>query len=62
MWSIGRLLGSLMLLGGCSGTGGGTDACGPWRPVLVSRADVLSDGTARQVLAHNETGRQLCGW
>jgi hypothetical protein len=51
-----------MLLGGCSGTGGGTDACGPWRPVLVSRADVLSDGTARQVLAHNETGRQLCGW
>lgn len=55
-------LASLTLLAGCSGTGGGIDPCGAWRPILVSRADVLTDGSARQILAHNETGRRLCGW
>lgn len=60
-WIVGWL-GILTLLGGCSAIGGGTDACGPWRPILVSRGDVLTDGTARQLLAHNEAGRALCGW
>jgi len=59
---IAMLLATLLLLGGCAETGSGTDACGPWRPILVSRGDVLTDGTARQILAHNETGRRLCGW
>lgn len=35
------------------------DWAAPTRP---SRADQLTDGTARQILAHNETGAQLCGW
>lgn len=55
-------LGTLLLLSGCSGTGGGTDPCGPWRPILVSRADSLTDPTVRAILAHNQTGRRLCGW
>lgn len=56
------LLASLTLLAGCSGTGGGTSACAGWRPILVSRADVLTQGTAQQILTHNEAGRALCGW
>jgi hypothetical protein len=29
---------------------------------FISKADVLTDGTARQILAHDETGAKLCGW
>jgi hypothetical protein len=61
MKSIATCLGILLLLSGCA-PGSGTDACGPWKPIYVSRHDVLTDGTARQVLAHNETGRRICGW
>jgi hypothetical protein len=31
-------------------------------PIRPSRADQLTDGTARQILIHNETGARLCGW
>jgi hypothetical protein len=31
-------------------------------PIRPSRADVLSPDTARQILAHNETGARICGW
>jgi len=60
-WRWTWLAGLTLLLTSCA-TGGGTDPCGPWRPILVSRADVLTTETARQVLAHNEAGRRLCGW
>jgi hypothetical protein len=30
------------------------------RPIYVAEADVLTDGTARQVLAHNRTWAALC--
>ena len=46
----------------CAGTGAGPDACGPWRPIFVDAGDVLSAATARDILAHNLTGRRLCGW
>jgi hypothetical protein len=58
----GLLLASLTLLGACAQSGAGTSACSGWKPIYVSRADVLTDGTARAILAHNETGRALCGW
>ncbi len=29
-------------------------------PILISKNDVLSDGTARQILAHNETWKSFC--
>lgn len=60
-WSV-LSLASLLLLSGCGTSGGGTDPCLPWAPIYVSRADVMSDGTARAILAHNETGARLCGW
>lgn len=31
-------------------------------PIRPSRADVLTDGTLEQIVAHNETGQELCGW
>lgn len=55
-------LACLMLLSGCASGGAGIDACGPWRPILVSRSDVLTENTARQILAHNEAGARLCRW
>ena len=50
-----------MLLASCSATGPVTsEFCAIADPITVSRADVLSDHTARQVLAHNETWARLC--
>lgn len=37
-------------------------ACATWRPILIGQEDVLSRETAEQILAHNLTGRRLCGW
>lgn len=31
-------------------------------PIRPSQSDVLTTATARQILAHNETGERLCGW
>jgi hypothetical protein len=64
-----------MLLGGCATSGVNPEGATPqvktriidtgcdWtRPILVNGADVLSDATARQILAHNEAGAKHCGW
>jgi kynureninase len=37
-------------------------ACLAFKPIYVSKSDVLTDGTARAILAHNETGAKKCGW
>ena len=31
-------------------------------PIRPSRADVLTDETLKQIVAHNEIGARLCGW
>lgn len=52
-----------VLLSGCAGNGAGIDSgCGWVRPIYVGRADVLTEETAQQLLAHNEAGGRLCGW
>lgn len=38
------------------------DFCGTAAPIFVSKADVITDRTARRILEHNLTGRKLCGW
>lgn len=53
---------SLSLLAGCARNGAAPDVCGPWRAIYVSKADVLTEDTARGLLAHNRTGAALCGW
>ena len=63
MKSTVMLAGCLILLASCAGTGSGpTDACGPWRPILVGSGDTLTRPTAEAVLSHNVTGSRLCGW
>lgn len=37
-------------------------ACDWTKPILVSKTDILSDDTARQILAHNLAGVKNCGW
>lgn len=37
-------------------------ACDWARPIYVSKTDVLSDDTARAILAHNMAGAKNCGW
>jgi hypothetical protein len=52
-----------ILLASCANTGAGpNDGCAGWRAIYVASADVLTDGTARQVLAHNGTGRARGCW
>lgn len=50
-----------LLLSAC-GTNGVVinDYCILFSPIRVSRADVLTDGTARQILAQNETWGRVC--
>ncbi|WP_245641414.1 hypothetical protein [Paraburkholderia bannensis] len=36
--------------------------CDWTKPILVSKTDILSDDTARQILAHNLAGVKNCGW
>lgn len=32
------------------------------KPIFVSKADVLTDDTAKAILAHNKAGAARCGW
>lgn len=53
-----------LLLTACAGTGPATEVidagCYWTAPIYVSRDDVLTDETAKQVLAHNETWAARC--
>ncbi|MBU9378693.1 hypothetical protein KTE93_01060 [Burkholderia gladioli] len=37
-------------------------ACSWTKPIYLDKSDVLSDATARAVLAHNQAGAKECGW
>ena len=49
----------VLLLSACASTGSFCDVSDPIRP---SSQDVLSEGTARQILTHNQFGARICGW
>lgn len=54
---------TVLLLNGCVTSGQGTDLGCTWaKPIYVSRLDQFTDGTARQIQEHNETGAERCGW
>jgi hypothetical protein len=38
-----------------------SNGCEWVRPIYVSKTDVLSDGTARAILAHDLAWKQVCG-
>ena len=51
-----------VFLAGCATEPGASFECDWAEPIRPSQADQLTDGTARQILNHNETGARLCGW
>jgi len=36
--------------------------CDWTKAIYVSKKDVLTDDTAKQIIAHNEAGAARCGW
>ncbi len=48
------------MLAACQTTAG--DFCLVAAPIRPSASDQLTEGTARQVLAHNEYGMATCQW
>lgn len=49
-------------LTGCATSGAVIKDCLFARPILVSKQDVLTDGTAVQIERHNEVGDTVCEW
>jgi hypothetical protein len=37
-------------------------ACDWVKPIYVAKGDILSDETAKQILAHDQAGAANCGW
>lgn len=56
-WTV--LSATTLLLAGCVTPTDGCEAFGPIRP---SVSDDLTDETADQILIHNLTGEEVCGW
>ena len=59
------MLASLALLSACATSGRVTDpahVCAGWKAVYVSQGDVLTEGTAQQIEAHNEFGAKQGCW
>lgn len=51
----------MLLSSACTPSGPATDGACSWvKPIYVSKSDQLTDGTARQILAHNETWERVC--
>lgn len=49
------------LLSGC-GVIGVDSYCNVAQPIYMSCKDRIVDSSARQILDHNEIGKELCGW
>lgn len=57
------LLIPLLLLAGCkTGHAIKPDPCAGWSAICPSKADVLTDGTAKQILGHDEHGAAIGCW
>lgn len=57
-----RWIGLLLIascLAGCVTNG---TFCDIAKPITVSKQDVLTDGTASQIVEHDLKGSKLCGW
>lgn len=44
------------------GNTGNDNSCVAFSAIYTDKTDVLSDGTAKQILDHNLTGQELCNW
>ena len=50
-----------LLVSACSAVGP-VNSCDIFGAVYLSKDDVLTDDTVRQIYKHNETGKEVCGW
>ena len=55
------LLLPLMFTSACATNTVATSECSWVKIITVSKDDVLTDQTAREILTHNETVEQVCG-
>lgn len=51
---------SPLSISGCVTSAG--NFCDVAAPITISRTDVLTDGTASQILKHDSYGTKACGW
>ena len=58
----GLLIPALLLAGCKTGPAIKPDPCAGWSVICPSKADVLTDGTAKQILAHDEHGAAIKCW
>lgn len=57
------LIVTIMLLSACAPSGAGSDSfCAVAKPIYIEDADMFTEATAREILAHNLTGEKICGW
>ena len=54
------LPGLLLAVSACATSGPAIDSCVWVKPIYVSKADVLTDGTVEQILRHNEAWERIC--
>ena len=56
---------SLSLMTACAPTseirGTAVQICGTWHPIMPSKKDVLTDGTASQIAGNNAANEKWCG-
>ena len=51
----------MLAVSACTSVGAGTsDFCTLYKPIYVSKQDVLTDGTVEQILRANEVWEKLC--
>jgi hypothetical protein len=53
-WTLSLIAGVAISLSGCGGA-----VCTGWSPIRPSKDDNLTDGTARQILKHDQYGASL---
>ena len=51
----------MLCVSGCVSGSGINSGCEWAKPIFTSKDDVLTDGTARAILNHNETWLTVCG-
>lgn len=55
------MLGLMLCMTSCAGTGAAIKpGCESFQAIYVSRLDVMTAETERQILAHNKTWRAIC--
>lgn len=54
------LLSLLMFSSACATNGPAISECSWVKPIYISKSDTLTDGTASQILGHNQKWKAIC--